>query len=78
MIEYALLITLVALLVLGLLYLLGMLVGDALAMVAEVLGSQCQPGLQMVYADQQFGPGEPEMGEISLTWPASGRISQRA
>jgi Flp pilus assembly pilin Flp len=78
MIEYALLITLVALLVLGVLYLLGMLVGDALAIVAEVLGSQCRPGLQMVYTDQQFSPGEPEIGDISLTWPASGRISQRS
>jgi Flp pilus assembly pilin Flp len=78
MIEYALLITLIALLVLGLLYLIGMLVGDAFAMVSEVLGSQCQPGLQMVYAHQQFSPGEPESGGISLTWPAAGRISQRA
>ena len=78
MIEYALLIVLVALLVLGSLGLMGLLVGDALAMVSEVLGSQCQPGLQMVYASQQFAPGEAQPGEISLGWPASGRISQRA
>jgi murein DD-endopeptidase MepM/ murein hydrolase activator NlpD/Flp pilus assembly pilin Flp len=76
MIEYALVITLVTVVVLGVLWLLGMLIGDALAMVAEVLGSQCQPGLQMVYAQQQFSPGEVEAGEISLVWPASGRISQ--
>ncbi len=78
MIEYALLITLIALLVLGLLYVIGMLVGDTYAMVSEVLGSQCKPGLQMVYWNQQFSPGEPASGEISLTWPATGRISQRA
>lgn len=78
MIEYALLIVLVALLVLGSLGLIGLLVGDALAMVSEVLGSQCQPGLQMVYSSQQFAPGEAQPGEISLAWPASGRISQRA
>jgi Flp pilus assembly pilin Flp len=78
MIEYAVMITLVALLVLGLLYLIGMLVGDTYAMVCEVLGSQCRPGLQMVYANQQFSPGEPASGGISLTWPAAGRISQRA
>ena len=77
MIEYALLIVLVALLVLGSLGLVGMLVGDALAMVSEVLGSQCQPGLQMVFAGQRFAPGEAQPGEISLVWPASGRISQR-
>jgi len=77
MIEYALLIVLVALLVLGSLGLMGLLVGDALAMVSEVLGSQCQPGLQMVYSSQQFVPGEAQPGEISLGWPASGRISQR-
>jgi murein DD-endopeptidase MepM/ murein hydrolase activator NlpD len=74
--EYALVITLVTLVVLGVLWLLGMLLGDALAMVAEVLGSQCRPGLQMVYSQQQFSPGEVESGEISLVWPASGRISQ--
>ncbi len=78
MIEYAILITLVALLVLGLLYLIGMLVGDTYAMVSEVLGSQCQPGLQMVYANQQFSLGEPPSEVMSLTWPAGGRISQRA
>jgi murein DD-endopeptidase MepM/ murein hydrolase activator NlpD/Flp pilus assembly pilin Flp len=78
MIEYALLIVLVGLLVLGSLGLVGMLVGDALAMVSEVLGSQCQPGLQMVFPGQQFAPGEARPGEISLTWPASGRISQRS
>lgn len=78
MIEYALLIALIGLLVLALLALIGTLVGDTLAMVAEVLGSQCRPGLQMVYADQQFSLGEGQAGEISLTWPASGRISQRA
>ncbi len=78
MIEYAILITLVALLVLGLLYLIGILVGDTYAMVSEVLGSQCQPGLQMVYANQRFGPGEPPSEMISLTRPAGGRISQRA
>jgi murein DD-endopeptidase MepM/ murein hydrolase activator NlpD len=55
-----------------------MLIGDALAMVAEVLGSQCRPGLQMVYTDQLLSPGDPELGEISLTWPANGRISQRS
>jgi murein DD-endopeptidase MepM/ murein hydrolase activator NlpD/Flp pilus assembly pilin Flp len=77
-IEYALLIVLVALLVLGSLSLVGVLVGDALAMVSEVLGSQCQPGLQMVYSSQHFAPGEAQPGEISLVWPASGRISQRA
>jgi murein DD-endopeptidase MepM/ murein hydrolase activator NlpD/Flp pilus assembly pilin Flp len=77
MIEYALLIVLVALLVFGSLGLVGTLVGDVLAMVSEVLGSQCQPGLQMVFADQRFAPGEAQPGEISLAWPASGRISQR-
>jgi murein DD-endopeptidase MepM/ murein hydrolase activator NlpD len=78
MIEYALLIVLVALLVLGSLGVVGTLVGDALAMVSEVLGSQCQPGFQMVYSSQQFAPGEAQPGEISIGWPASGRISQRA
>jgi murein DD-endopeptidase MepM/ murein hydrolase activator NlpD len=77
MIEYALLIVLVALLVLGSLGVVGTLVGDALAMVSEVLGSHCQPGLQMVFAGQRFAPGEAQPGEISLAWPASGRISQR-
>jgi len=47
-------------------------------MVSEVLGSQCQPGLQMVYANQQFSLGEPPSEVMSLTWPAGGRISQRA
>jgi murein DD-endopeptidase MepM/ murein hydrolase activator NlpD/Flp pilus assembly pilin Flp len=78
MIEYALLIALVALLVLGALSLLGALAGDVFAMVSEVLGSHCEPGLQMVYADQRFTPGEVEPGSISLIRPASGRISQRA
>jgi Flp pilus assembly pilin Flp len=78
MIEYALLIVLVALLVLGALSLVGTLVGDIFAMVSEVLGSHCQPGLHMVYADQRFTPGEVEPGGISLVRPAAGRISQRA
>jgi len=78
MAEYALLITLVALLVFAILSLTGMLVGDVMAMIAEVLGSQCTPGLQMVYVDRSFTPGEFEPGGISLRWPASGRISQRA
>jgi murein DD-endopeptidase MepM/ murein hydrolase activator NlpD len=78
MIEFALVLVLIALLVLGALGLIGMLISDALAMVSEVLGSECQSGLQMVYANQQFGPGEAEAGEISLVWPASGRISQRS
>ena len=78
MIEYALIIVLVALLVLASLGTIGMLVGDVFAMVSEVLGSQCQPGLQMVFAGQRFVPGEAQPGEISLAWPANGRISQRS
>ncbi|TKJ30613.1 MAG: hypothetical protein CEE40_04635 [Chloroflexi bacterium B3_Chlor] len=78
MIEYALLVALVALLAMAIVAIMGTLMGDALAMIAEVLGSHCQPGLQMVYADQQFAPGDFESGGISLTRPASGRISQRA
>lgn len=78
MIEYALLVALVALLAMAILAVMGTLMGDALAMIAEVLGSQCRPGLQMVYAHQTFTPGHPESGGISLTRPASGRISQRA
>jgi len=78
MIEYALVLVLIAVLVLGSLGLIGMLIGDALAMVSEVLGSECRSGLQMVYANQQFSLGEGQVGEISLRWPASGRISQRA
>jgi murein DD-endopeptidase MepM/ murein hydrolase activator NlpD/Flp pilus assembly pilin Flp len=77
MIEFALLIVLVALLVLASLGTVGLLVGDVFAMVSEVLGSQCQPGLQMVFSGQRFEPGEAEAGGISLSWPASGRISQR-
>ena len=77
LIEYALVIVLMALLVLGSLGLIGTLVGDALAMISEVLGSQCQPGLQMVYSPRPFEPGEVEMGEMSLLWPARGRITQR-
>ena len=77
LIEYALVIVLVALLVLGSLGLIGTLVGDVLAMISEVLGSQCQPGLQMVYSSRHFEPGEVEMGEISLQWPTRGRITQR-
>jgi murein DD-endopeptidase MepM/ murein hydrolase activator NlpD/Flp pilus assembly pilin Flp len=76
--EYALLIALIGILVLGILAVVVMLVGDTMAMIAEVLGSQCRPGLQMVYASQQFTPGEFEPGDISLAWPASGRISQRS
>ncbi len=78
MTKYALLIALVALVAIGVMALLGTLVGDVMAMVAEVLGSQCRPGLQMVYAHQQFTAGEYNPGGISLTWPARGRISQRA
>jgi len=78
MVEYALVLVLIALLVLGSLGLIGMLVSDALAMVSEVLGSECRPGLQMVYSSQQFRVGEAEEGEISLLWPASGRLSQRS
>jgi murein DD-endopeptidase MepM/ murein hydrolase activator NlpD len=78
LIEYALVLVLIALLVLGSLGLIGTLISDALAMVSEVLGSECRSGLQMVYADQQFSVGEAQAGEISLQWPASGRISQRA
>jgi len=77
MIEFALIIVLVALLVFASLGTVGLLVGDVFAMVSEVLGSQCQPGLQMVFAGQRFVPGEVEAGGISLAWPASGRISQR-
>ena len=77
MIEYALLIVLVALVVFASAGAVGTLVGDVMAMVSEVLGSQCQPGLQMVFAGQRFAPGEAQAGEISLAWPASGRISQR-
>ncbi len=78
LIEYALVLVLVALLVLGSLGLIGTLVSDALAMVSEVLGSECRSGLQMVYANQQFSSGEGEAGEISIQWPTTGRISQRA
>jgi murein DD-endopeptidase MepM/ murein hydrolase activator NlpD len=78
LIEYALVLVLIALLVLGSLGLIGTLISDALAMVSEVLGSECRSGLQMVYADQQFSAGEAQAGEISLQWPANGRISQRA
>lgn len=78
MVEYALLVALVALLAIAIIAVMGTLMGDALAMIAEALGSQCQPGLQMVYAHQRFTPGEFESGGISLTRPASGRISQRA
>ena len=78
MIEYALLIVLVVLMALGLLGLMGTLVGDVLAMISEALGSECRPGLQMVYANQRFIRGEVELEGISLGWPASGRISQRA
>jgi murein DD-endopeptidase MepM/ murein hydrolase activator NlpD/Flp pilus assembly pilin Flp len=77
-IEYALLIVLLALLVLGILGVLGTLIGDVTAMVAEALGGQCRPGLQMVYADQRFTPGEVEPEGMSFIRPASGRISQRA
>jgi murein DD-endopeptidase MepM/ murein hydrolase activator NlpD len=76
--EYALLTALIAIVVIAILVLMGMLVGDIFAMIAEVLGSQCTPGLQMVYANQHFAAGEVEPGGISLTWPARGRISQRA
>lgn len=78
MIEYALVLVLIALLVLGSLGLIGMLISDALAMVYEALGSECRSGLQMVYANQQFSLGEGQAGEISLRWPTSGRTSQRA
>jgi Flp pilus assembly pilin Flp len=76
--EYALLIALIAIVVIAVLIWMGMRVGDIYAMIAEVLGSQCRPGLQMVYTDRHFTPGEVEPGGISLTWPAGGRISQRA
>jgi murein DD-endopeptidase MepM/ murein hydrolase activator NlpD len=78
MAEYALLIALIAILVIAILAVIGMLVGDAMAMIAEVLGSQCRPGLQMVYPSQHFTAGYFQAGDISLTWPASGRISQRS
>ena len=78
MIEFALVLVLVALLVLASLGLIGMLISDALAMISEVLGSECRSGLQMVYSTQQFSPGEGQAGEISLIWPATGRISQRS
>jgi len=77
MIEYGLIIVLVALLVFASLGTVGLLVGDVFAMISEVLGSQCQPGLQMVFSGQRFAPGEAQPGGISLSWPASGRISQR-
>jgi murein DD-endopeptidase MepM/ murein hydrolase activator NlpD len=78
LIEYALVLVLIALLVLGSLGLIGTLISDALAMVSEVLGSECRSGLQMVYATQQFSIGEAQAGEISLQWPTRGRVSQRA
>lgn len=78
MVEYAMLIALVAVLLIAFVALIGWLASDAMAMVTEVLGSRCRSGLQMVYADQNFTPGEVESGGISLTRPASGRISQRA
>lgn len=76
--DYALLIALIAIVAIAALILMGMLVGDIYAMMAEVLGSQCRPGLQMVYTDRRFTPGEVEPGGISLTWPSRGRISQRS
>jgi murein DD-endopeptidase MepM/ murein hydrolase activator NlpD len=78
MVEYALLIALIAIVVMGLLALVGTLVSDVMAMMAEVLGSQCTPGLQMVYSHQHFTAAEFEPSGIFLAWPTSGRISQRA
>lgn len=75
MVEYALLIALLAIVVMGLLALVGTLVSDVMAMMAEVLGSQCTPGLQMVYSHQHFTAAEFEPSGIFLAWPTSGRIS---
>jgi murein DD-endopeptidase MepM/ murein hydrolase activator NlpD len=76
--EYALLIALIAIVVIVLVALVGNLLGDKLAVITEVLGSQCTPALQMVYADQHFSYGEPSSGSVSFIRPASGRISQGA